>query len=145
MLAVPPEMTVRDFCREVEREDHEWFPVVNKTGELVGIMTAQDADRAAEKGEDDGPVEQYMARDIVSVTPADSLQEVVRRFGLRDLGHLPVVDSGNPPKLLGIISRLHVLRAYDRELARRQGRAGPRTSQSGSSRGARPPRKPDAA
>jgi len=145
LLAVPPEMPIRDFQLAVEREEHDWFPVVNGTGELVGIMTAQDADRAAERGEDDGPVEGYMTRDIVSVTPVDSLQEVVQRFGLRDLGHLPVVDPGDPRKLVGIISRLHVLRAYDRELARRQGRAGPRTSQTGSSQGARPPRKPDAA
>src|SRR3972149_6908178 len=108
-------------------------------------MTAQDADQATERGEDDVPVDRYMTRDILSVTPLDSLQEVIRRFGLRDLGHLPVVDPGDPRKLVGIISRLHVLRAYDRELARRQGRAGPRTSQTGSSQGARPPRKPDAA
>jgi CBS domain-containing protein len=64
----------------------------------------------------------YMTREVVSVTPLDSLHEVVRRFGLRDLGHLPVVEPGNSRKLVGIISRAHVIRAYNRELLRRHGR-----------------------
>lgn len=122
LLSVPPDVRIRDFQREMERTHHTWFPVVNGAGALVGVITAQDADRAVEQGEEDAPVEHYMTREIVSVTPLDSLQEVVRGFGVRDLGHLPVVEQGNPRKLVGIISRAHVIRAYNRELLRRQSR-----------------------
>jgi CIC family chloride channel protein len=119
LLSVPPGMQIRDFRREVAREQHEWFPVVNVAGELVGVITKQDANRASEHADEDVPVEKYMTREIVSVTPLDTLQEVVRCFGIRDLGHLPVVDPANPRKLVGIISRFHVLRAYNRERQRR--------------------------
>jgi CIC family chloride channel protein len=122
MLSVRPDTPIRNFRREVEQTNHQWFPVLDGRGELVGVITGQDADRAAEQGEEDAPLEKYMTREIVSVTPVDSLHEVVRRFGVRDLGHLPVVETGNPRKLVGIISRAHVLRAYNRELQRRQGR-----------------------
>jgi CIC family chloride channel protein len=142
LLSVPPDMRIRDFRREVERTKHAWFPVVNGAGELVGVMTAQDANRAVEQGQGEVPLENYMTREIVSVTPLDTLHEVIRRFGVRDLGHLPVVDPGNPRRLVGIISRLHVLRAYNRELARRQDQSGPRSRRRGSSRGARGPREP---
>jgi CIC family chloride channel protein len=122
LLSVPPGLSIRTFRLEVARNQHRWFPVVNNGDELVGVITAQDATRAAEGGEEDGPLEKYMTREIVSVTPLDSLHEVVRRFGVRDLGHLPVVDPANPRRLVGIISRAHVLRAYNRELARRHAR-----------------------
>jgi len=125
MLSVPPNMSIRDFRIEAARIHHTWFPVVNNEGELLGVITAQDAARAVEGKEEEVSLERYMTREIVSVTPLDTLHEVVRRFGVRDLGHLPVVDSANPRKLVGIISRLHVLRAYNRELQRRQGRHPP--------------------
>jgi CIC family chloride channel protein len=122
ILVVPPDMSIRQFRLEAAQNHHTWFPVVNNGDELVGVITAQDATRAVEGGEEDIPLEKYMTREIVSVTPLDSLHEVVRRFGVRDLGHLPVVDPKNPRLLVGIISRAHVLRAYNRELARRQAR-----------------------
>ena len=122
MITVPPEMPIKEFRQEVERSHHPWFPVVDSRGELAGVITAQDGDRAGEQGEKEALVANYMTREIVSVTPLDSLHEVIRRFGVRDLGHLPVVDPANPRKLLGIISRAHVLRAYNRELLRRQSR-----------------------
>ncbi|HSD51468.1 MAG TPA: chloride channel protein [Candidatus Methylomirabilis sp.] len=122
LLSVPPDMSIRTLRLEAAKNHHTWFPVVNNGGELVGVITAQDAARAMEGGEEDVSLEKYMTREIVSVTPLDTLHEVVRRFGVRDLGHLPVVDLRNPRKLLGIISRAHVLRAYNRELARRQAR-----------------------
>jgi CIC family chloride channel protein len=122
MLSVPPSMPIRALRFEAAQNHHTWFPVVNNGDELVGVITAQDAIRAVEGGEEDVPLERYMTREIISVTPLDTLHEVVRRFGVRDLGHLPVVDPGNPRRLVGIISRAHVIRAYNRELARRQAR-----------------------
>jgi CBS domain-containing protein len=115
-------MPIRALRFEAAQNHHTWFPVVNNGDELVGVITAQDAIRAVEGGEEDVPLERYMTREIISVTPLDTLHEVVRRFGVRDLGHLPVVDPGNPRRLVGIISRAHVIRAYNRELARRQAR-----------------------
>jgi CIC family chloride channel protein len=55
-------------------------------------------------------------KDVVTVTPNNSLHDVLVRFHVRDLGHLPVVDPNNPKKLLGIISRAHIIRAYNRAL-----------------------------
>jgi CIC family chloride channel protein len=58
-------------------------------------------------------------REVVAVTPDDSLQDVLVRFQVRDLGHLPVVEPRNPKKLVGIVSRLHVIRAYNQALLKK--------------------------
>ncbi len=116
ILWVPEEMTVEGFIQRAAEEHHEWFPVLNQAGELTGVVTAQDVQRALGDGEMDVKVGELATKDLVTVTPSDSLHDVLVRFHVRDLGHLPVVDPNNPKKLLGVISRAHVVRAYNRAL-----------------------------
>lgn len=116
LLWVPEEMTVEAFLQRSSEEHHEWFPVLNQAGELTGVVTAQDVQKALGNGDLQAKVGDLATKDLVTVTPGDSLHDVVVRLHVRDLGHLPVVDPQNPKKLLGIISRLHVIRAYNRAL-----------------------------
>lgn len=116
LLWVPEEMTVEGFLQRSAEEQHEWFPVLNQSGELTGVVTAQDVQKALTNGDLQAKVGDLSTRDVVTVTPDNSLHDVLVRFHVRDLGHLPVVDSGDPKKLLGIISRAHIIRAYNRAL-----------------------------
>lgn len=122
-LSVSPEMTIARFLETMEREEHEWFPIVDKGGELVGVITADDAQRAVERNELEAKVIDYATRKLVVASPDESLQEVMKKFD-EGLGHLPVVLPGNPRRLVGIISRLHAIRAYNRALRERQKRGG---------------------
>ncbi|MEE9171720.1 MAG: chloride channel protein [candidate division NC10 bacterium] len=116
LLWVPEEMTVDGFLQRSAEEQHEWFPVLNQAGELTGVVTAQDVQKALSDGELEARVGELATKDLVTVTPANSMHEVLVRFHVRDLGHLPVVDPNDPKKLLGIISRAHIIRAYNRAL-----------------------------
>lgn len=116
LLWVPEEMTIEGFRERSAKEHHEWFPVLNKSGELTGVVTAQDVQKALDNGDLLATVGELATKDLVTVTPYHTLQDVLVRFHVRDLGHLPVVDPDNPRKLVGIISRLHVIRAYNRAL-----------------------------
>jgi len=116
LLWVPEAMTVEGFLQKSAEEQHEWFPVLNRAGELSGVITAQDIQKALGNGDLHAKVGDLATRDLVTVTPDHTLHDVLVRFHVRDLGHLPVVDPENPKKLVGIISRLHVIRAYNRAL-----------------------------
>jgi CIC family chloride channel protein len=116
LLFVPEEMTVEGFLQKSAEEQHEWFPVLNQSGELTGVVTAQDVQIALGNGDLHAKVGDLATKDVVTVTPNNSLHDVLVRFHVRDLGHLPVVDPNNPKKLLGIISRAHIIRAYNRAL-----------------------------
>ncbi len=116
LLWVPEEMTVEGFLERSAEEQHEWFPVLNQNGELTGVVTAQDVQKALGNGDLQAKVGDLSTKDLVTVTPHNSLHDVLVRFHVRDLGHLPVVDPDDPKKLLGIISRAHLVRAYNRAL-----------------------------
>ncbi len=116
LLWLPEEMTVEGFLQRSAEEQHEWFPVLNQSGELTGVVTAQDVQKALDNGDLQAKVGELATKDLITVTPDNSLHDVLVRFHVRDLGHLPVVDPDNPKKLVGIISRSHVIRAYNQAL-----------------------------
>jgi CIC family chloride channel protein len=91
--------------------------VVNDTGELTGIVTVQDLDRA-ENG-DAQSVGEICTRDLLTAFPDETLGAALRRMSGRDIGRLPVVARDNPRHLLGILRRADLIRAYDLALTRR--------------------------
>ena len=50
------------------------------------------------------------------VSPGDSLYEAVRQMGVRGVAAFPVVDPGTG-RIYGLITRGHIVTAYDRRLA----------------------------
>jgi CIC family chloride channel protein len=90
---------------------------VDEEHRLVGIITLADLGRLA--GARDVPPD-LVAADVAtpaeSVTPEDSLLEAVRRMGVRGTPSIPVVDPVSG-RLLGVVSRAHVLGLYERVVA----------------------------
>lgn len=59
-----------------------------------------------------------MLREIPFVTPEESLASVNEKLWVRDFGWLPVVDSPEQRRFLGIVTRRDLLGAFDRESLR---------------------------
>ena len=96
------------------------FPVVNDKGELVGIVALSDYERAVGREDFDKlRVGDIMTRDLVVVYPDENLWEALRKLEVRDVSRLPVVSRRDPRRLLGIIRRRDILRAYNVAVARR--------------------------
>jgi chloride channel protein, CIC family len=93
------------------------FPVVDEAGALLGVVTMADLARLAEDAAaaGDGRRAADVAGPIETVTLSDSLLEAIRRMGVRGTPVLPVLSAGSH-RLLGIISRSHILAAYERAL-----------------------------
>jgi CIC family chloride channel protein len=60
-----------------------------------------------------------LVTEIPCVTPSESLTSVNEKLWFRDLGHLPVVDSLESNRFLGIVTRRDLLGAIDREVLQR--------------------------
>jgi chloride channel protein, CIC family len=102
------------------RTRHHGLPVVNGAGDLVGILTVQDIERADASG--DGTIHTVgdaCTRDLEVTYRDESIGTALRRMSLRDIGRLPVVDREDPCRMVGVLRRTDLVRAYDVALTRR--------------------------
>ena len=106
--SLEPANTVAEAEAAMRRYGHEGFPVV-RAGELVGVLTRSEIDRAVHHGLLSSPVASFMHKGDISVSPNDSvehLQEVMMRNGL---GQVPVVDGG---EIQGIVTRTDLIKLW---------------------------------
>ena len=97
------------------------FPVVDSDGLLSGIVTFQDFKEVVFE-EDLGDL--VVAKDIaipnvITITRNESLDEALKKIGLKNIEQLPVVDENNPQKIVGILSRRDIFSAYNKALINR--------------------------
>lgn len=117
---VPATMTIDALIAEFQRTHHHGFLVVDENGELQGVVSLQDVERAlAQK-----PANTLMVRDIATDSPAvaypdEPMWVALKRMAPRDLSRLPVVDRQDPTKLVGEIRRRDIIRAYNVGIMRR--------------------------
>lgn len=89
------------------------FPVKNEAGELTGILTIQDVREVLfEDSLYDVILVKELARKPIVLYPHDDLYQALLSFVDTDLGQLPVVDHQKGHKVLGMINREDVFKAY---------------------------------
>jgi CIC family chloride channel protein len=112
--------TLADAAETLFQTRRHGLPVLNAADELVGILTLQDLDRAHSDGGADGRVVGDLAtRELVLAYPDETMDQALRRMSVRDLGRMPVVARDNPRRLLGMLRRNDIVRAYDMAVTRR--------------------------
>lgn len=113
-------MSVEDLAREFERTRHHGYAVLDEDGDLHGVVTHRDLEEAMHRGD-----ERYLTvGDIstsppVTVHPEDPLWAALKKLSVRDVGRLPVVHRQHPRRLLGMVHRQDVIRAYNLAILRR--------------------------
>jgi CIC family chloride channel protein len=115
---VPPEMSLEELADESQRTHHHGFPVVNEHGDLVGIVSLRDLERAVAGG----PLRYKKVGDISTTKglmlayPDEPMWEALRRLGTRDLSRLPAVEARGSRRLVGVIRRRDMVRAYNQAI-----------------------------
>ncbi len=117
---VSADMELRELERAFHETHHHGFPVLDENGELFGVVTLQDLTRAKERGDWESlRVRDIATRSVLTVYPDEPMWVALKRLGTRDVGRLPVVDRQNPRRLLGLIRRSDIVRAYRVGISRR--------------------------
>jgi tRNA nucleotidyltransferase (CCA-adding enzyme) len=103
-----PEMSLSQAEGYVRRYGHEGFPVVER-GQLVGVITRREIDRAMQHRLGDSTVRSYMHTGDMSVSPSDSVTAVQQIMTAHDVGQVPVVEDG---RVLGIVTRTDLIKLW---------------------------------
>ncbi|MGE5233205.1 MAG: chloride channel protein [Acidobacteriota bacterium] len=90
--------------------------VVDAAGQLVGVLTLQDIEVAAQNGVE--RVSEACTHNPLIAFADESLGDALRRMSVRDIGRLPVVERSDSRRLVGLLRRADVIRAYDLALSR---------------------------
>ena len=118
VIAMSPKATVRDANRVLQENRIHHLPVV-EGGELVGIVSDTDLRKwvlREEKINEGGTVyrrtgliEEIMTRDMITMSPEDTIEDALLILHGRRFGALPVVEGR---KLVGIITKADILAAF---------------------------------
>lgn len=112
LVTLAPQMTLLDAVHVLLERRISGAPVVDRTGNLVGILSEKDCMRAALDaayyGDLGGLVEDHMHRSVHTVNDDTPIFDVARKFIDGHFRRYPVVQDRH---LVGQISRRDVLRA----------------------------------
>jgi CBS domain-containing protein len=106
--------TLREAAKLMDSDDVGAVLVV-ENGEVQGIVTDRDIvvrGIAKDKDPDDTSVREVATTELETVSPDDSVDEVIERFKQRDIRRVPVVEDGKP---VGIVSLGDLARERDKD------------------------------
>jgi len=115
---VRTEMSLKDVIEVMQRSRHGGYPVLEADGRLVGMVTLRDVREVPLERRLSTPVTAVMATRLITLTPDQTLADAAILMAKHGIGRLPVVDPAEPGRMLGIVSRSDILRAYPTEEGR---------------------------
>jgi len=109
-----PSMSVSELINELHQSGHHGFPMVDERGRFCGCVALEDVEAAMSRRDPTLTAGDIATKSPIVAYPDQSIRDALAQFGGRDVGRIPVVDRNNPQKLVGILRRHDIVRAYTR-------------------------------
>jgi CIC family chloride channel protein len=102
-------------------KDSFYFPVIDETGHMVGIISLQDVKGILHDKELrlSATVGDICTRNVLTLTPDDNLYTAMTYFDVRGIAEIPVVESPEDQWVVGMLKRRDVVDAYNREVLKK--------------------------
>ncbi|MCW1883513.1 chloride channel protein [Luteolibacter flavescens] len=119
-LTISPTTSVTDLAARMIGKEDRWnaarlIPITDESGHLLGIISRADVLAAVQAAPDASVLDAGIESPVV-IHPDESLAEAADRMILHGVGRLPVVERGDTPRLVGLVSRREVLLARKHRL-----------------------------
>jgi chloride channel protein, CIC family len=117
---VPRTLPLAEIVNTFLKTRSLYLYVGDDAGRLLGVVDLHDIKESLpERNLSALVIAEDLVSEIPSVTPNEALTSVNEKLWFRDLGQLPVVDSPETRRFLGIVTRRDLLGAFDREILQR--------------------------
>lgn len=115
---IPETMPFSAFKAVFSATQQHYFPVVDEYKLLTGIFSINDIRSVlfTQEISDLVLMKDIANTEIISTTPSEDLNEVMKKFTVRNLQRLPVVREDNPRVLLGMLDRREVIQYYNQRV-----------------------------
>jgi CIC family chloride channel protein len=115
---IPEHMPLSEFREMFSETEQHYFPVVDEENLLTGIFSINDVRGIIfDEGIGDLVVMQDIASPgIIVTTPSEDLNEVLKKFTVRNIQRLPVVKDEDHRVLLGMLDRREVIQYYNQRI-----------------------------
>jgi CBS domain-containing protein len=106
-----------------QKTAHHGFVVCSRGRELYGVVTITDLEKAFTSGKSKLKVSDICTKDVIIAFSDDTLDDALRHFGALDVGRIPVVDRHRQGRVVGVLSRPDIVRAYSHALVEKDKRS----------------------
>lgn len=118
---IPEGCTMEAMADIIAKSKFNSFPVLDAGNKLAGIVSFNDYSEAIF---DEDLKHLLVAKDlatpdVVTVSAKDNLYTALEKISRKDFATLPVVSGRDPGRLIGIISRRDIIRAYDKAVLKK--------------------------
>ena len=98
------------------RTTQHYFPVLDGDGKMTGILSANDVRQVLDERSVGSMViaNDICSSEVVTITPSNTLSRALKRFVATDVDSLPVVAEDDPDRVISMLSRRHLIRAYEK-------------------------------
>lgn len=103
-ITITDDTTVMEAAKIVVEKNVGFLPVISsETGKLVGVISEKDliGVLCCDEGNKDKPVSQFMIKEVITISPENTLKEALEKFIDYKIRHLPVVRD---QRVVGVIS-----------------------------------------
>ena len=117
-MLIPEAATLDEIVHTLAKTPQRYFPVVDEEQKMVGIFSAEDVRHYLY---DDTIWQIANARDVMvspvlTVTVEDDLNLALKRFTSLNVDELPVVDTEDSGRIVGMLRRKESIATYNQRL-----------------------------
>jgi len=91
----------------LKKYGHSGIPIIDSRGDIAGIITRKDIDKAIKHGLSHAPVKGFRSHGIITASPSTAINEIQNLMIENGIGRIPVINKG---KIAGIVTRKDILR-----------------------------------
>ena len=96
--------TFRQIQLKLKERKISGVPIINHQKNIIGIVSIDDIISAFDKGYVDKKIEEYMTKNVITIPQNFSIISAIHKLEKHKVGRLPVTESLNSKKLVGIIT-----------------------------------------